>query len=874
MTRSGQVPLAFRDFFTQATGIRTGPYRYQERLAEGGGGAGKTGPHCFPDLLDVPTGLGKTAAVVLAWLWRRRFHPDEEVRSQTPRRLAYCLPMRVLVEQTYENAVRWLARLGVLAGDAAWRDPDALEGLEEYKPEPGRTTLPEGWARSQGHSDSPIAVHLLMGGEERTDWALWPERDAILVGTQDMLLSRALNRGYGASRYRWPLEYGLLHTDCLWVFDEVQLMDVAVATSAQLEAFRRKLDGNPSTETIWMSATLDPEWLNTVDFEPDWLADPVALGESDLALPTVKARYTATKPIERAKARLDDHAACAEEILAAHKPGTLTLAVFNTVDRAVRVHKALSKKAANVLLIHSRFRPPDREAIIRKLLAKPPAEGTIAVATQVVEAGVDVSARVLFTDLAPWASLVQRFGRCNRRGEYSAADGPKVVWFDIESVEEFRAARQDKYKGKKAADVTAAYEKQQQKWALPYEWSDLAQAREQLLKLASASPAELSKAEVRMRLELDHVIRRRDFIDLFDTTPDLAGNDIDVSRFIRSGDDLDVQVFWREVPGVAPEPEKEGKPPRREELCAVPVGDFRNFVDKRAMKDGRRVWRWDPLEHRWSPTNRDSIYPGQTFLIDSRLGGYSPETGWDSGSKVSVPVIGPAAGSGDSYDGDPYARSPGVWMAIAEHADELVETLEEILERLALDPDLRETLRLAARWHDRGKAHPVFQAAIKDRPPQWAERTDVAKAPDSHWNRGYERPHFRHELASALALLQHGGPDLAVYLAGAHHGKVRLSIRSLPGEKTPEGESGRLFARGVWDGDELPETDLGAGVVAPAVKLSLEPMQLGRSSDGKPSWAERMLRLRDRLGPFRLAFLEALLRAADMRASRPKEQQS
>jgi CRISPR-associated endonuclease/helicase Cas3 len=46
-------------------------------------------------------------------------------------------------------------------------------------------------------------------------------------------------------------------------------------------------------------------------------------------------------------------------------------------------------------------------------------------------------------------------------------------------------------------------------------------------------------------------------------------------------------------------------------------------------------------------------------------------------------------------------------------------------------------------------------------------------------------------------------------------------------------------------------------------------MELGLSADGKPSWAERMLRLRDdpELGPFRLAYLEALLRAADCRAS-------
>jgi len=37
-----------------------------------------------------------------------------------------------------------------------------------------------------------------MGGEEKTEWDLYPEREAILIGTQDMLLSRALNRGSAA----------------------------------------------------------------------------------------------------------------------------------------------------------------------------------------------------------------------------------------------------------------------------------------------------------------------------------------------------------------------------------------------------------------------------------------------------------------------------------------------------------------------------------------------------------------------------------------------------------------------------------------------------------------------------------------------------
>jgi len=56
-----------------------------------------------------------------------------------------------------------------------------------------------------------VGVHLLMGGADAGDWHLHPERAAILIGTQDMLLSRALNRGYGSARARWPMDFGLLN---------------------------------------------------------------------------------------------------------------------------------------------------------------------------------------------------------------------------------------------------------------------------------------------------------------------------------------------------------------------------------------------------------------------------------------------------------------------------------------------------------------------------------------------------------------------------------------------------------------------------------------------------------------------------------------
>src|SRR5260370_34611896 len=186
--------MDFDTFFKQATGLPS-CYEYQRRLAE---------KDPFPEVLDIPTGAGKTAAAVLSWLWRRRFDADPKRRVETPRRLVYCLPMRVLVEQTYAETVGWLYRLGMLAGKTQWQDNNVLQS---YQPEPGESELSEdSWAKRYDRSRrTPIAVHLLMGGEDDTGWAIWPERDAILIGTQDMLLSRALNRGYAANRARWPL---------------------------------------------------------------------------------------------------------------------------------------------------------------------------------------------------------------------------------------------------------------------------------------------------------------------------------------------------------------------------------------------------------------------------------------------------------------------------------------------------------------------------------------------------------------------------------------------------------------------------------------------------------------------------------------------
>jgi CRISPR-associated endonuclease/helicase Cas3 len=73
------------------------PYPYQGRLAE---------ERPWYDLLSIPTGLGKTAAVTFAWLYKRGWRPGGRLAGidpGTPRRLVWCLPMRVLVEQAEDT---------------------------------------------------------------------------------------------------------------------------------------------------------------------------------------------------------------------------------------------------------------------------------------------------------------------------------------------------------------------------------------------------------------------------------------------------------------------------------------------------------------------------------------------------------------------------------------------------------------------------------------------------------------------------------------------------------------------------------------------------------------------------------------------------
>lgn len=882
--------LTFDDFFEQATGGRT-PYPWQREAAKIG----------LADLIDIPTGWGKTEGVVVAWAWRRFVVGD----VAEPRRLAYCLPMRVLVRQTAERLRALFDRL------------------------------------REGPTHLDVPVFTVMGGDIDDEWAGLPDRPWVLVGTQDQLLSRALNRGYAMSRFHWPVHFGLLNNDCRWIVDEVQLLGPGLWTTAQLDWMRRARFGTEGPcPTTWMSATLGPGFLDTVDRRADGLgrgAGVLTLGSAPLDDGATR-RHNARRPVEIRSSAAD----LAEQVVTEHADGTLSLVVCNTVASARAIFDELPQDDRCVL-ITSRFRAIDRAAAEQALLdferlrseagaaSVPNHPGLICVSTQVIEAGVDVSAHRLWSEIAPWPSVVQRLGRLNRDGHDPQARA--TFWYpDTPGKGDDRIG--------------------------PYEKSDVDTALS-LLKALGPLSTQLPAMEALARLaegEYAHQVaealaprpapmpRAYDIHGLFSTDADLHGGFTDVSEFVRNADpQADVTVVWRdwtrdaeladELEGPAIRPLEEG--------CPVRASDLRSFLKQQKVS----ARHWDDDRHAWRRIPGSDLRPGMVVMVPMAAGGYDGSRGWTGDAAHRLAGLDPP-GPGPAYDGEPRSEL-GYWCGLTDHLADAAHQAEMLLDAIGLDAHDGPGRAVvdAARLHDLGKAHPVWQAAIPEQARNLEIGDPLAKWPRLVRARGARsglneldgklqslgvgarsmgpageeeawaierrlvraelgalraldgvakvaqapfRPGLRHEAATALAMWaryrQGDAPwsALAVYLAAAHHGKVRTTMRSrVPGTRdvcgvpfdsealTIGGESWPLDfgvatdgADGLWTDDGFQLTGCGwtalvADLLGPWRGDDREPWDTGAVPDGEPK----------ALGPFRLAYLEALVQGADWRAS-------
>jgi len=909
----------FTGFFETATRGFT-PYGWQLQVALDG----------LPDVLPVPTGLGKTE-IALAWAWRLLVDKQPE-----PLHLVVCLPVRSLVMQTVQRLKGY------------------FEALRAEKPE------------------IEVGVYQLMGGAIDDEWVGQPDEPWVLVGTQDQLLSRALNRGYAMSRFEWPVHFGLLNNDCRWLIDEVQLMGPGLWTTSQLDWMRRKRF--PSLKpclTTWMSATIGTSFLGTTDRKREKLGESSseqvafesklrAALDDDQGLSWWRAAkrpvewWSGASPNARGRKRSRNAGASTEGavtpdtiargVVEDHEAGTLSLVICNTVDMAREVFRALSSD--HKVLLTSRFRREDRERHQQRLLTfeadrntgKLPQghPGLICVSTQVVEAGLDISAHRMWTELAPWPSMLQRLGRLNRKGDDQGAHA--YVW---ETPKEGGKTKVERIGPYESADIARAKK-------LVSAFSSRSQEKPFSEAIDALTTHDQKKAvSEALRPRLSPLPRALDVHGLFSTERDVHGGFTDVSAFVRGIDpDLDVTVFWREWPGKQPpkgddldgpllEPAREG----------CPVSFFRL---QKMLKSGKGVaWVWNEEDDRWDRIHHREVRPGMLVMLKRDVGGYDSTEGW-TGEKSSILPRVPRAGRGVTLQDDTQTEV-GYWSRLADHLKDARSEADGLCDALDLPDPLRAAVVEAAALHDLGKAHPQWQERLPDRsgipdaplaktprviavdmvgdgtPVVAAVATLRPKAlrlPDQPRLRGPEpvtrlrwaadeklnqdglaslrdfpgvrwaghagfRPELRHEVASALAMWRRYRdsdnkpyPALAVYLAATHHGKARTVLRSTTakgddafgvrsepvslsvcGEVWPLDLSvARDGADGHWEGDAFVLTDHGwTGLVADLLG-PWRPEESGDAGVVPPSEPRN-------LGPFALAYLEALVRIADWRAS-------
>lgn len=354
---------SYGEFFSRITGQE--PYSYQVKV-------GRLLSEGKNILLRAPTGAGKTWAVIVPFFfveWTAR-----------PTRLIYALPLRTLAQSIYQEALGAAEQLGLPV--QSQRD---MRGREIVAP---FVTLQTG-----EHPDDPFF-----------------DRGNVIVTTYDQVLSGLLDGPYGLSNRLHNINAAAI-AGSLLVFDEFHLMEpqrAFLTAVAGLHLFR------DLCQSVWMTATATQPLEDLLHESLATQSVPATADENHELLASLPSVTRVTRQLVWEK----DHI-CVDSVLRVHTKRSVV--ILNTVARAQEMYGQLRDrvncKVTRLILLHSRFFKEDRsekEKQLRLLFGKNAQQGAILVATQVVEAGLDISCEHLHTELCPMNALIQRAGRCAR----------------------------------------------------------------------------------------------------------------------------------------------------------------------------------------------------------------------------------------------------------------------------------------------------------------------------------------------------------------------------------------------------------------------------------------------------------------------------
>ncbi|MFO0738957.1 MAG: type I-U CRISPR-associated helicase/endonuclease Cas3 [Labilithrix sp.] len=660
----------FADFFEAVHGPGKRPFPWQERLLRD---ITQHPEGRWPDLLDLPTGSGKTAAIDVAvfHLALEAAKPRSEMRA--PRRIVLVVDRRTVVDQAFARGRSIADRL--LAPEAT-----VLRAVRDRL-----TTLSSDTVATNVH---PLECVQLRGGIPRDDsWARSPTQPLVAVSTVDQVGSRVLFRGYGVSDTMRPIHAGLLGNDTLFLLDEVHLARPFMETLEAIGGYR-----------AWSGPKAAPHLPNR------WQVVPMSatanrragvsfsLAKDDRDHPVLQRRLRASKPImcEEVKVsgaeavRRRQFAESAARHAVEQATGSRAVAVVvNRVATALEVfglvREAFEKKkaSATVEIVTGRMRPLDRDALDRRLSKQvgagrerdAAAEPFVVVATQCIEAGADFDFDFLVTECASLDALRQRFGRLNRLGD---VDGPTpgVV-----------LARSDSLTDKASDPIYGD--------ALKKTWAWLSDKLPDFgIEAFDAAAAALSPEErvAMLPRPAGAPVMLPAHLDAWAQTSQIPSADPEISFWLHGKDqrvDADVQLVWRadieapltHVAQVGATPQALEALQTRIEICApcglealsVPIqaarewlastpapgirseaADFGDVDGVTASRDdgrnerplGRPAFAWQGDESRlvYSP----DLKPGMTIVVPSSYGGLLSGT-WDPASGAAVPDLGDQA---------------------------------------------------------------------------------------------------------------------------------------------------------------------------------------------------------------------------------------
>lgn len=373
-------------------------------------------------LLKAPTGSGKTEAVVVPCLAANVSKDADEFR----RRLFLILPARSLVDDQVQRL-----REKIFPRASALTDRPLALVVDT-----GAQSMRYVW--QNGKPEPPQYRHLYDGD--------------VIVTTLDKFLYRFFGFGEKFKNYVFPFRIHYGARRALFCFDEAHSYeDVAFTNFVDLV---RTLAVDKGHDVVVMTATMPKDYekelgfLTTLDFTNG--ANYQALHDFYRTMRPHESRRLIYNPcptnqlvnslIEKAK----EHFA----------PSRRVIVTAEKVEDAVQVYDALAQEFGdNVLLYHGRL--PDqveghpqlgrREVYqrLKELDEQENGQGYLLVTTSAIEVGCDLDAHTLITEICNPAQLLQRAGRCNRRGKIADAQvivvGEKVKPFLREMDDEGEA---------------------------------------------------------------------------------------------------------------------------------------------------------------------------------------------------------------------------------------------------------------------------------------------------------------------------------------------------------------------------------------------------------------------------------------------------